>query len=669
MSRHLVSRHGRLALVALVAAALLSGMGGCAEQDAGARAHQALLHTQPFKSWLDQANYDAAVAAFEAKDYTTAFNEWLLVANTGDGEAALRLGKLSEEGLGVPQNYVEAHRWYNLAAAAGVGAAPAARDALAAKMTKEQLGEAQRLAAQWRPTGLSSPAALEGGAAATEAAAPAEAGPPSAEAVAHFKAGLKALKAEALAPAIAEFNAGLALSPDADAFFLLGEAYRLAGEGEHAIKAYDAAVALDPRNAIAGKARDASAALSAEVEVTAAERIAEVQRMLKLLRFYTGPADGKANPKTMAAAGAFARKQNLIFGDKLTLAFVSVLKKAADARLQQAAAKFRAGGEALKAKQPARAIKELGIGLALADDAEGEFMLAEAYRQKGEDGQALERYRRSLALDAKSPVAGQALEAVRSLVALEQPQSGGPEVAQAAEPAKAPVAPVAREQVASLPPAATAAPATAPSVATPEIQARIDDIRRQAARASALARAARARASDSQLRAVDAAARARNGGGPGLFAGAPANTPGDRYEGGMDANMQYSGYGTYYFASGDRVEGEFGASGAAACDRIYHWADGAHYEGEFKRGSSSERDGYGVYTTADGRRYEGQWAHDRMVGYMLSITPDGAEYEGEFHDDLANGRGILLGRDGKVIKAGIWRNGALEVPFGGVSAK
>ena len=669
MKRHPVSHKGRLALLALVAAALLGGMGGCAEQDAATRAHQALLHSRPFKSWLDEANYDAAVAAFEAKDYATAYNEWLLVADTGDGEAEFRLGTLSEEGLGVPQNYVEAHRWYNLAAAAGLAAAPAARDALAAKMTKEQLGEAQRLAAQWRPTGLASPAALENGAAAAEAAAPAEAAPPGAEAVAHFKAGLKALKAETLPRAIAEFNAGLALSPDADAFFLLGEAYRLAGESEQAIKAYDAALALDPRSAIAGRARDASAALAAEVEVTAAEKIAEVQRMLKLLHFYAGPADGKANPKTMAAAGAFARKQNLAFDGRLTLAFVGALKTAADARLQQAAAKFRAGGEALKAKQPERAIKELGIGLALADDAQGEFMLGEAYRQKGEDGKALERYRRSLALDAKSPVAGQALEAVRSLVALAEPQAGGPEAGQAGEPAKAPVTPVAREQVASLPTATAAQPPAAPSVATPEIEARIDDIRRQAAHASALARAARARASDAQLRAVDAAARARNGGGAGLFAGAPVNTPGDRYEGGIDANMQYSGYGIYYFASGDRVEGEFGAAGTTPCDRIYHWADGAHYEGEFKRGSSSERDGYGVYTTADGRRYEGQWAHDRMVGYMLSITPDGAQYEGEFHDNLANGRGILLGRDGKVIKAGIWRNGQLEVPFGGVSAK
>ena len=639
-------------LAALLALALALALAGCAQEDAAARAHQALLHGGPFKGWLDAANYQAGIAAYEAKDYKAAFDDWLLVAERGDGEAELRLGKLSEEGLGVPQNYIEAHRWYNLASAAGVPRAASARDALAAKMSKEQLAEAQQLAAAWRPAGAAA-------AASDEMAAPPPP-PPSPEAVAHFKAGLAALKGESFADAIAEFDAGLALSRDADALFLLGEAYRQAGENARAVKAYDDAFELDPSGAVAEKAHAAATTLAAATEVSDAEGIGEVQRELKLLRYYRGPADGKLNAKTLAAASAFAEKQGLPADGQITLAFALALEKAVEARAQEAAAKFKAGGEALAAGRREEAIKELGLGLALKDDAQGEYMLAEAYRQKGETRAALERYRRSLALDAKSAVATKALEAMRSLVAEEQPKSGGAEAVPAASAAAAaPGAPV----VPAVPAAAVA------SAVPPEAEARIDDIRRQVARASALARAARARAADAQLRAVDAAARARNGGGPGLFAGAPAGTPGDRYEGGIDAKMQYSGYGIYYFASGDRVEGEFGASGTTPCDRVYRWADGAHYEGEFRRGTSSERDGYGVYTTADGRRYEGRWEHDRMVGYMLSIAQDGEEYEGEFHDDLANGRGVLFGRDGKLVKAGIWRNGELEVPFGGLSAK
>ena len=47
-------------------------------------------------------------------------------------------------GRGVPQDYVSAHMWLNLAAATGLERASQERDALAAeKMTPEQIAEAQ----------------------------------------------------------------------------------------------------------------------------------------------------------------------------------------------------------------------------------------------------------------------------------------------------------------------------------------------------------------------------------------------------------------------------------------------------------------------------------------------------------------------------------------------
>ena len=246
MKSNLISRTCRCAVVALMVAPLLGCLGGSAAEDAKARAHAALVHQQAFKDWLAEANYEAGLAAYEAKDYKAAFEDWREVADTGDAEAELRLGKLSEEGLGVPQNYIEAHRWYNLAAAAGAHGAVAARDALAAKMSKEQLGEAQRLAAVWRPPSRAPPAAGVGTAALPEAPSASASSPPSAEAVVHFKAGLAAFKAGSLDAAIAELSAGLALSPDAVALFLLGEAYRLSHQDELALKAYDDALALDP---------------------------------------------------------------------------------------------------------------------------------------------------------------------------------------------------------------------------------------------------------------------------------------------------------------------------------------------------------------------------------------------------------------------------------------
>ena len=63
----------------------------------------------------------------------------------------LALGRLYVQGLGVLQDYVEAHKWLNLAASRGEVAALHERDALAAKMTPQQIAAAQERAASWRP--------------------------------------------------------------------------------------------------------------------------------------------------------------------------------------------------------------------------------------------------------------------------------------------------------------------------------------------------------------------------------------------------------------------------------------------------------------------------------------------------------------------------------------
>jgi hypothetical protein len=61
------------------------------------------------------------------------------------------------KGDGVPQYYIRAHMWVNLAAAsrttdpAARGQAAKARDEVAAMMTPDQIAEAQRLAGEWKP--------------------------------------------------------------------------------------------------------------------------------------------------------------------------------------------------------------------------------------------------------------------------------------------------------------------------------------------------------------------------------------------------------------------------------------------------------------------------------------------------------------------------------------
>ena len=57
-----------------------------------------------------------------------------------------------EDGKGVPQDYVQAHMWYNLAAAQGGMAGDTTvknRDRVAKRMTPAQIAEAQRLAREW----------------------------------------------------------------------------------------------------------------------------------------------------------------------------------------------------------------------------------------------------------------------------------------------------------------------------------------------------------------------------------------------------------------------------------------------------------------------------------------------------------------------------------------
>jgi hypothetical protein len=51
----------------------------------------------------------------------------------------------------VPQDYVTAHMWFNLAAASGDKTGAEGRDMAAAKMTPAQIAEAQKLAREWKP--------------------------------------------------------------------------------------------------------------------------------------------------------------------------------------------------------------------------------------------------------------------------------------------------------------------------------------------------------------------------------------------------------------------------------------------------------------------------------------------------------------------------------------
>jgi hypothetical protein len=128
--------------------------------------------------------FEEAVAAYKRGDYATAMQLWRPLADQGNTIAQNYLGVMYAQGRGVPQDfavavswyrkaadqgyavaqynlgamyaivpdYVSAHMWFNLAAAAGYKNAASNRDVVAAGMTQAQIAEAQRLADVWRPS-------------------------------------------------------------------------------------------------------------------------------------------------------------------------------------------------------------------------------------------------------------------------------------------------------------------------------------------------------------------------------------------------------------------------------------------------------------------------------------------------------------------------------------
>ena len=64
-------------------------------------------------------DFQKGFAAYNAGDYATALQEWTPLAEAGDEVAQYNLAWMYDSGLGVPQDYKEAAKWYQLAADQG----------------------------------------------------------------------------------------------------------------------------------------------------------------------------------------------------------------------------------------------------------------------------------------------------------------------------------------------------------------------------------------------------------------------------------------------------------------------------------------------------------------------------------------------------------------------
>lgn len=112
-----------------------------------------------FRMAADQGNADAQInigvlyqyggfngaAGSHPSNAAEAFKWYQKAADQGDAAAQFRVGDMYAKGLGVKQDYVQAYMWFNLKPwVAKLGD-------LTKTMTPEQIAEAKRLAAAWKP--------------------------------------------------------------------------------------------------------------------------------------------------------------------------------------------------------------------------------------------------------------------------------------------------------------------------------------------------------------------------------------------------------------------------------------------------------------------------------------------------------------------------------------
>ncbi len=94
--------------------------------------------------------FSKGVAAHNQGDYGTALQVFKIVAEQNHAAAQHNLGVMYSFGRGVPQDYVQAHMWFNLAAAQGNEKASQNRNIVAKLMTPADISKAQRMAHEWQ---------------------------------------------------------------------------------------------------------------------------------------------------------------------------------------------------------------------------------------------------------------------------------------------------------------------------------------------------------------------------------------------------------------------------------------------------------------------------------------------------------------------------------------
>jgi TPR repeat protein len=96
-----------------------------------------------------EEDFYRGVQKYRGGDYVEAAAWFRKSAEQGDPDAQFLLGRMNYDGNSLPQDYVEAFKWFEIAAVGGVAVAEQYRDGLAKAMTPEQIARARKLAGEW----------------------------------------------------------------------------------------------------------------------------------------------------------------------------------------------------------------------------------------------------------------------------------------------------------------------------------------------------------------------------------------------------------------------------------------------------------------------------------------------------------------------------------------
>ena len=279
------------------------------------------------------ADYAAGRRAWDDGRHGEALVQWRSAAGAGDPRAMLALGRLHVQGLGAPQDYVEAHKWFNLAASRGVAEGLKERDALSARMTPRQIALAQERASSWRAN--EELAGLQAAANAGDRRAMLALGRhlardrdgPEHRKEAHMWLNLAASRGEVAALEVrdglaehmtpAELAAAQAMAREWRPQDARSEGATRAGSGATAgpvsKPGSDRAASESPRSP------NGSTATPARREGRpAAEAVREAQVLLRALGYRPGPADGVWGARTAEAYRAFVNDAGIAAAEALT---------------------------------------------------------------------------------------------------------------------------------------------------------------------------------------------------------------------------------------------------------------------------------------------------------------------------------------------------------------